>query len=66
MALAVPFSLWGMTMEKEERKTRMNELLDKDNFDYKDYLELKTLIDEDEKEYYDMKDRFMEAVYGMK
>lgn len=65
MAIAVPFSLWGMTMEKEERKTRMNELLDKDNFDYKDYLELKTLIDEDEKEYYDMKDRFMEAVYGM-
>lgn len=53
-------------MEKEERKARMNELLDKDNFDYKDYLELKTLIDEDEKEYYDMKDKFREAVYGMK
>jgi hypothetical protein len=66
MALAVPFSLWGMIMEKEERKARMNELLDKDNFDYKDYLELKNLIDEDEKEYYDMKDKFMKAVYGMK
>lgn len=66
MALAVPFSLWGMIMNVEERKKRMNELLDKDNFDYKDYLELKTLIDEDEKEYYDMKDRFTEAVYGMK
>ena len=66
MALAVPFSLWGMIMNVEERKKRMNELLDKDNFDYKDYLELKTLIDEDEKEYYDMKDRFMVAVYGMK
>lgn len=43
----------------------MNELLDKENFDYMDYLELKSLIEEDEKEYYDMKDRFMQVVYGM-
>lgn len=53
-------------MEKEERTRRMNELLDKEDFDYKDYLELKSLIDEDEKEYYGLKDRFMKAVYGMK
>lgn len=44
----------------------MNELLDKKDFDYKDYLELKKLIDEDEKEYYDLKKRFMKAVYGMR
>ena len=55
-----------MIMEKEERKARMNELLDKEDFDYKDYLELKSLIDEDEKEYYGLKDRFMKAVYGMR
>ena len=65
MAIAVPFSCGGMIMEKEERKARMNELLDKDDFNYTDYLELKSLIDEDEKEYYDLKDRFMKAVYGM-
>jgi TPP-dependent 2-oxoacid decarboxylase len=61
-----PLFLWGMIMEKEERKARMNELLDKEDFNYTDYLELKSLIDEDEKEYYGMKDRFMKAVYGMK
>ena len=65
MALAVPFSLWGMIMEKEERRQRMNELLDKENFDHMDYLELKSLIKEDEKEYYDMKDKFMQVAYGM-
>lgn len=43
----------------------------KDNFDNKDlyviiaYLELKSLIKEDEKEYYDMKDKFMQVAYGM-
>lgn len=44
----------------------MNELLDKDNFDYKDYQELKDLLAEDEKEYYNFKERFMKAVYGMR
>lgn len=44
----------------------MNELLDKEDFDYKDYLELKALIDEDKKEYYNLKDRFIKAVYGMR
>lgn len=61
-----PFSLWGIIMEKEERKQRMNELLDKEDFDHNDYLELKSLIEEDEKEFYNLKDRFMQAVYGMR
>lgn len=56
----------GIIMEKEERRKRMNELLDKEDFDYKDYLELKALIDEDKKEYYNLKDRFIKAVYGMR
>lgn len=60
-----PLFLWGMIMEKEERRQRMNELLDKENFDHMDYLELKSLIKEDEKEYYDMKDKFMQVAYGM-
>ena len=55
----------GIIMEKEERRKRMNEILDKDNFDYKDYQELKVLLAEDEKEYYNLKERFMRAVYGI-
>ena len=53
-------------MDKEQRTKRLIELLEKEDFDCKDYDELKNLIDEDEKEYYDMKDKFMKAVYGMK
>jgi hypothetical protein len=53
-------------MDIEERRKRMNDLLDKDNFDYKDYQELKDLLAEDEKEYYNLKERFMKAVYGMR
>lgn len=53
-----------MIMDKEERKTRMNELLDKEDFDHNDYLELKSLIEEDEKEYYDMKEKYLKAAYG--
>jgi hypothetical protein len=56
----------GYCMDIEERRKRMNELLDKDNFDYKDYQELKDLLAEDEKEYYNLKERFMKAVYGMR
>lgn len=58
--------LMGYCMDIEERRKRMNELLDKDNFDYKDYQELKDLLAEDEKEYYNFKERFMKAVYGMR
>jgi len=32
----------------------------------KDYQELKILLAEDEKEYYNLKERFMKAVYGMR
>lgn len=56
----------GYCMDIEERRKRMNELLDKDNFDYKDYQKLKDLLAEDEKEYYNLKERFMKAVYGMR
>jgi len=31
----------------------------------KDYQELKILLAEDEKEYYNLKERFMKAVYGI-
>ncbi len=60
-----PFFM-GYCMDIEERRKRMNDLLDKDNFDYKDYQELKDLLAEDEKEYYNLKERFMRAVYGMR
>ena len=41
----------------------MNEILDKDDIDYRDYQELQSLIAEDEKEYYNMKDKFLKAAY---
>lgn len=44
----------------------MNELLDKEDFDYQDYKELKLLIKDMEEEYQKMKERYMRAVYGIK
>lgn len=59
-----PLFLWGMIMKVEERKKRMNELLDKDDFNFEDYQELKVLLVEDEKEYYNMKEKYLKAAYG--
>ena len=36
-------------MDREERLKKMNELLDKEDFDYKDYQELEALISDMEK-----------------
>ena len=44
----------------------MNELLDKEDFNYDDYMELKVLIDDMEKEYYSLKERYTKAVYNIK
>lgn len=53
-------------MDREKRLERMNELLDKEDFDYYDYKALEELIKEMEKEYQDLKKRFMKAAYGAK
>lgn len=53
-------------MEREERLRRMNELLDKEGFDYKDYKELKELIKDMEEEHRKLKERYMKAVYNIK
>ena len=50
-------------MNKEERDKRINELLDKEDFSCEDYVEVKNLISESEKEYYEMRRRFQEVVY---
>ena len=56
----------GYNMEREERLRRMNELLDKEDFNYDDYKELKVLIKDMEDEYHKMKERYTRAVYGLK
>ena len=53
-------------MEKEQRIKRIIELLDKDDFNHKDYDELKKLLAEDEKEYYALKEKYKEALFGVK
>ena len=66
MALAVPFSLWGMIMEKEQRTKRIIELLDKEDFDCYDYEELKKLLAENDREYYRLKEKYKDSMYAMK
>ena len=53
-------------MDREERLEKMNRLLDKEDFDYKDYMELEALISDMEKEYYDLKKRYQKLVYNTK
>ena len=44
----------------------MNELLDKDDFNFEDYQKLKVLLVEDEKEYYNMKEKYLKVAYATK
>ena len=53
-------------MDKEMRTKRIIELLDKDDFNEKDYDELKGLLAENDKEYYRLKEKYKEAMYGIK
>lgn len=49
-------------MEKEE----LDRLLDKDDFNFEDYMELKKILAEKEKEYYRLREKYREAAFGKK
>ena len=53
-------------MDKEQRTKRISELLEKEDFDCKDYDELKRLLAENEKEYYRLRERYKESMFAMK
>ena len=54
----LPLFLWGMIMDKEQRTNRIIELLEKEDMDSKDYDELISLIRENEREYYRLKEKY--------
>ena len=56
----------GDVMEKEERLRRMNELLDKEDFNDKDYQELRELIREMENERRVLREKYAHTVYNIK
>ena len=56
----------GIIMDKEQRTKRIIELLDKDNFNEKDYEELKGLLAENDKEYYRLREKYRESMFGVK
>ena len=58
MAIAIPFSYGVLIMEKEQRIKRITELLEKEDMDHKDYDELISLVREEEKEYYRLKEKY--------
>ena len=53
-------------MEKEEKLRRMNELLDKEDFNDKDYQELRELIREMENERRVLREKYAHTVYNIK
>ena len=53
-------------MEREERLRRMDELLDKEDFDYLDYIELRDLIKEMENERRRLREKYAHTVYNIK
>ena len=53
-----PLFLWGVIMEKEQRTQRIIELLKKEDMDSKDYDELISLVREDERESYRLKEKY--------
>jgi hypothetical protein len=59
-----PLFLWGIIMEKEQRTKRIIELLEKEDFDCKDYEELKGLLAENDKEYYRLKEKYRDSAFG--
>ena len=53
-------------MDREERLRRMEELLDKEDFNYQDYIELKNLINEMENERRRLREKYAQTVYNIK
>lgn len=53
-------------MDREERLTRMNELLDKEDFDDRDYRELRDLINDMENERRKLREKYAHTVYNIK
>lgn len=53
-------------MEREERLRRMEELLDKEDFNYADYKELRELINEMENDRRRLREKFAHTVYNIK
>lgn len=51
-------------MNTRQRTERIIELLDKDDFNCKDYEELKRLLAENEHEYYRLKEKYKEAAHA--
>lgn len=49
-----------------ERIDRMNELLDKEDFNEQDYIELRQLVKEMEDERRKLKEKYARTVYGIK
>ena len=49
-----------------ERIDRMNELLDKEDFNEQDYVELRRLVKEMEDERRKLKEKYARTVYGIK
>lgn len=56
----------NVVMNKEERDKRINELLDKEDFDYKDYEEIDSLIKAMEADYYDLRRKYQRALMNIK
>ncbi len=61
-----PLFLWGMIMNKEIRTRRIIELLNKEDLDCEGYDELKRLLEEDDKEYYRLKEKYKDYMYETK
>ena len=53
-------------MDREERYRRMNELLDKEDFNEVDYRELRSLIKEMENERRKLREKYAQTVYNIK
>ena len=51
---------------EDERLRRMDELLDKEDFDYLDYKELRELIKEMENERRKLREKYAKTVYNIK
>lgn len=53
-------------MDKQQRIERIKELLEKEDFDSKDYDELKRLLVENDKEYYHLREKYKESMFAVK
>ena len=53
-------------MNSEQRTKRIIELLEKDDFNCKDYEELKKLLEENDRAYYRLREKYRESVFATK